>query len=499
MRQITDIQYSLGETPIAEITFNLATRDDIPQILRGLQHIYVTPKLRDIVFTLLFSLIPQGIDTNNGRPGMNLWNAFVLAILRHNLNIDYDRVTELANEHATLRKMLGHGFIDQDKKYCRQTVQDNLKLFTVEVLDKINQAVVEAGHAVLCKTNTPLNGRCDSFVVETDIHYPTDISLLLDAMRKVMEACGRAYKQFGISVLQQYKQHYECLRNLYKQALKQKSSRAQDKSRIALKEEKIKLAHQAFIDRAEYFLKYADEVVVALTERPGSVLLGGEIKDFSAHARRQIDQIRRRVILGEVIPHEEKVFSLFEPYTQWISKGKAGVPVELGLKVCIIEDQLGFVLHHQVMTQVENNAVITDDKVAVSMVRETHERFPNLRLCSFDKGFWSPVNRTQLSEVLEKVVLPKKGRLSERDRIRETDDEFIRARKQHSAVESAINALEVHGLDRCLDHGLEGFKRYVAVVIVGRNIQKLGATLIQKEKDCKTKKRQLRQSERQAA
>ncbi len=66
-----------------------------------------------------------------------------------------------------------------------------------------------------------------------------------------------------------------------------------------------------------------------------------------AHATRQIDQIRRRVILGEVIAHEEKVFSIFEPHTEWISKGKAGVPVELGLKVCILEDQHQFILHHQ--------------------------------------------------------------------------------------------------------------------------------------------------------
>ena len=79
------------------------------------------------------------------------------------------------------------------------------------------------------------------------------------------------------------------------------------------------------------------------------------------HAIRQIDQTKRRVILGEVIPHAEKVFSIFEPHTEWISKGKAGVPVELGVKVCILEDQYQFILHHQVMQQ------RTDDQVTVSM------------------------------------------------------------------------------------------------------------------------------------
>ena len=74
-----------------------------------------------------------------------------------------------------------------------------------------------------------------------------------------------------------------------------------------------------------------------------------ELEVYIAHAERQIDQIRRRVIYGETIPHEEKVFSIFEPHTEWIGKGKAGVPVELGLRVCVLEDQHRFILHHQVM------------------------------------------------------------------------------------------------------------------------------------------------------
>ena len=74
-----------------------------------------------------------------------------------------------------------------------------------------------------------------------------------------------------------------------------------------------------------------------------------EIEGYIAHAKRQIDQIDRRLLKGETIPHGEKVFSIFEPHTRWISKGKAGCPVELGVPVCILEDRHGFVLHHEVM------------------------------------------------------------------------------------------------------------------------------------------------------
>ncbi len=79
-----------------------------------------------------------------------------------------------------------------------------------------------------------------------------------------------------------------------------------------------------------------------------------------------------------------------------------------------------------------------------------------------------------LGRVLDGVILPKKGKLSEKDKEREHSEEFVDARRKHSAVESAINALENHGLDRCRDHGIHGFKRYVSLAILARNIQIIG-------------------------
>ena len=86
-----------------------------------------------------------------------------------------------------------------------------------------------------------------------------------------------------------------------------------------------------------------------------------------------------------------------------------------------------------------------------------------------------------LKEILEHIVLPKKGKLSGLDKEEEHSEEFLKARRKHSAVESSINALENHGLDRCRDHGIEGFKRYVALAVLARNIQILGHMIQQKE------------------
>jgi hypothetical protein len=235
-------------------------------------------------------------------------------------------------------------------------------------------------------------------------------------------------------------------------------------------------AHCEYIELAQSYVDRVRQTLLAID--PSGIMMYLRIKqveEYIHHAERQIAQIRRRVIKGETIAHSEKVFSLFEPHTEWISKGKAGVPVELGLKVCIVKDQFQFTLHHRVM---QNE---TDDQVAVAFIEEVQRRFPEFRECSFDKGFHSPRNQTQLAAMLDMTVLPRKGKLSAINREIEDSKEFKAARRRHSAVESAINALENHGLDRCPDHGIEGFKRYVALAIVARNIQIIGHMLQQKE------------------
>lgn len=482
MRDILNPQLQLGEIDIGTIQFDPHSRDDIPQILRGLQYIYTTPEIRDEVFNHLEQIIPEETDVGNGRPGMVLWDILVLGTLRVNLNCDYDRVMELANEHRTLREMLGHGLVDEDDQYRLQTIKDNVRLLTKEVLDEINQIVVRGGHDLLGKADEPLAGRCDSFVVETDVHFPTDTSLLTDAMRKIIGLCAQAGEAFGVLGWRQSQYNFQCLKNLYRKAVKLKRSTSKDEAKVEARDAQIKQAHQAFMDHSKYYLERAKETLKELSPMNTAGALVEEIECYITHAKRQIDQIRRRVIKGEKIPHEEKVFSVFEEHTEWISKGKAGVPVELGLRVCVLEDTMGFILHHQVMEKQ------TDDKVAVSIVEETQARFARLRLCSFDKGFYTPQNREALQERLEKVVLPKKGKWSKKDREIETEEEFVAARKRHSSVESAINALEVHGLDRCPDHGIEGFKRYIALTIVARNIQKLGAILQQRAREAVQRK-----------
>jgi len=259
--------------------------------------------------------------------------------------------------------------------------------------------------------------------------------------------------------------------------MKHSSSKNKEK-----REERCQLiikAHLLYLESALAIVDKAKETLISLSLTDIDIITKLKIdviKGYITHAERQIDQLRRRVIDGETIPHHEKVFSIFEEHTKWIVKGKAGVPLESSMNVCVVKDQFGFILHYRV---IENES--DDVKNAVPIIRETIERFENFNSCTFDKGFHSPDNQKKPAEILGKVFLLRKGKLSAINREIENSEEFREARRKHSAVESSINALENHGLDQCPDHGLAGFKRYVGQAVLARNIQILGHAIQQKK------------------
>ena len=161
MRTVIQPQMQFGQVDIGTIVFNPKSRDDIPQLLRGLQYIYTNVALRERVFTILQEVMPKRVyaegkaSPKTGRPGMEQWKILVLGVLRLGLNADYDRIQELANEHKTIRQMLCHSeWLEEEKRYELQTIKDNIGLFTPDILDRINQEVVSAGHQLLKKTIT---------------------------------------------------------------------------------------------------------------------------------------------------------------------------------------------------------------------------------------------------------------------------------------------------------------------------------------------------------
>ncbi len=477
MRKSIKVQLEIGDIAIEDIVIDPKCRDEIPQILFGLQALYKDREVREKIFQILEKLNPEGINTDFGRPGMHLWTIFVLATFKLINNIDYDKLQNLSNNHRDLRLMLGISEYNH-KRYSQQTLKDNIKLFTPEIIDELNAVIVKKAHKVMgVPADEEINARCDSVHVPTNVHFPTDINLLLDAIRKVVVLTMKISADLNLKGWREGKSIVKKAKRACRKIQKIKHSTSKNKKKKQEKEEAIIAVYERYLNLATVIIEKAEASLEDLINISDTKLLKNinEIKEFIFDAKRQIEQINRRVLKGETIPHNEKVFSLFEKHTEWLCKGKAGVPQVLGLNVCIITDQYGFILGNRVMQKE------TDSDVAVPVVKAAQWHFPNISSCSFDKGYHSQLNQIILQQFLECVYLPKKGKLSEDRKNIEYSSEFFDARKAHSKVEGSIGCLVNHGLDICRDHGIDGFKRYIAIAMVARNIQHLGSIIQQKE------------------
>ncbi len=202
--------------------------------------------------------------------------------------------------------------------------------------------------------------------------------------------------------------------------------------------------------------------------------------------KKHIDLVDRRILQGEQIPHSEKIFSIFEPETEWLKKGKVHPNVELGHNVLIASDQFHFILYHKVAVKEQ------DKDLVIPLGNELQKHFKEkykLYSVSFDKGFWLKLNKEAMEKIFEVVVMPKKGKPTIAEKESYKTDNYKKYRRKHSAVESNINELEQGGLDKVADKGLGGFKKYVAWGVLAYNLKRLGSLCVEQQRE-KAKKLQ---------
>ena len=157
MRQRYEIQQSLGTIPIAEVELSHKSRHELPAILRALQHIFCKPELRESILELLDREIQQG-KAATGRPGMSLWEILVMGVVRLGMDLNYDSLEDLVNNHKSFRGILGveqESVFARGKQYHIQTLKDNVGLLSEDLLKKVNVIGVEAGHNLVKKKGKP--------------------------------------------------------------------------------------------------------------------------------------------------------------------------------------------------------------------------------------------------------------------------------------------------------------------------------------------------------
>jgi hypothetical protein len=415
---------------------------------------------------------------------MDLWTIFVLAGARLCLNTDYDRLHYLAQNDSLLRQMLGvHDGIVRGREFELQTIKDNVQLLDDETLRKINQIIVSAGHKLVQKKKPEaLRIKIDSFVVEANVHFPTDYNLLWDSARKCIDVLEYLMES-DIAFCSGWRKIKDWRKKLKSSMLKLSRATA-DKSKN--RAERLKNCTTEYLSIARLL---SSKLANVSELDPDDFVQKAMITHLTYYRQmldKHIDLVDRRLLKNETIPHEEKIFSIFEPWVEWISKGKRHKPVELGKLTCVATDQWHFIVDWWVADHEQ------DSKMLLPVIDRIREHFKNVSQCSTDKGFFSKID-VQIIEIFDiKAIIPKKGRRNQSDIEKESEPAFIKARHAHNAIESNINELEHRGLGRCPDKGIKGMHRYVGLAVIAYNLRRIGKILLEQDRNKDTATKQLK-------
>lgn len=478
MRQHFTVQPEFGLVPIEQIVLPLKSRDELPPILAGLQWIWTQPALKAEIFALLEAKILAGKKAT-GRTGLDLWQILVLGVVRLGLDANYDRLEDFANHHTLIRQFLGvpaAPFGTDDRCFGHQTLRDNVALLDEDTLREINACVAAAGRVVFKKNDrasvAPLELKVDTYVLETDVHFPTDLNLLWDAGRKCVDWIEKLHAQPGLT-LPAWRKAKDWRRRL--KSLQRSTSKIVHGGggTAAAKATRTHAAVREYLAVGHELAAKVSASLLALCDQPVTLPHWESLQYFHAMLVKHLDLVDRRLLRHETIPATEKVYSLFEPHTEWIQKGKARPNVELGHRFLVATDQHELVQDYAVLlgeAEVDQSIPLAD--------RLLHRYGPgSLASLSFDKGFTRADDRELLRLYVPTVVMPKRGKKNAAETAEEHGKQFVALRHQHSAVESDINSLEHHGLNRCLDVGYDAYQRYAGYGILAYNLHVIGREL----------------------
>jgi hypothetical protein len=481
MREAFPSQPTLDVVPIAEVPLNLRCRDEIVPILAALKHLYADVAVRDQILELIGRDVNQESRPSRGRPGLSYWQILVLAAVRLGCNLDYDKLQNLAEEHRSLRRIMGIGSWDDEAKeedFDWRRISENVRKVKPETLEKINDLVVASGHRLEPTAASEVRG--DSFVTETNIHHPTDAGVLADGLRKVLQLGFALALLLGIKGWRQRNHLQKRLRQLVRsinQACKSKRAGASERRKQAY-QPLFRLARRV-LRRAQRLLREAEQGG-ATTAGLDPLVVAAQVQQLRHYvelAEQVADQARRRVVEGEAVPNLEKILSVFEPHTELINRGKVPVPIQFGRTVLTIEDQVGFVIHYTIYPRGGRDA----DQGVAALQRAQDKMGGIIKKASFDRGFHTPANQVAFAAIVPEPCVPKRGARQAERQNAEATPAFRRSRRRHPGVESLIGGLQAgNGLERCRDRSETGLRRYVGLGILGRNLHVLGKLVLVK-------------------
>ena len=406
-----------------------------------------------------------------GRPATTAEVVLRMLLLKHIFNCSYERLTREVRANLVYRDFtgIGAGKVPDDKTLGRLGRQ-----LGPAVIQQIHQRVVE-----LAREHKVVQGRkmrVDTTVVETNIHYPTDSSLLGDGVRVLI----RVMRQASAALSGVAGRVRDCTRTVRRrilevsQASRDKTERGKGKLRQAY-ENLLAITARVMRQAGRFSTAVATQIQRARGHRRMRLLKAQhQFAEMIPRVEQVIRQTRQRILENNTHA-QSKLVSVFEPTTEVIRKGKAGKPNEFGKLAKIQEAENQIVTHYEVYDHRPSDSHLLTPSIAKH--QQQFGRAPDL--VAADAGFFSAVNEAVAEPMgVRRVAIPNRSTKSEARKQRQKSRWFRKAMKWRTGCEGRISVLKRrHGLSRCRYKGSAGMQRWVGFGVIADNIINIGRHL----------------------
>jgi transposase, IS5 family len=406
----------------------------------------------------------------NGRRGLTAPQVLRSLVLMRVKNWDYRELRERIADGVTLRQFTDF-YCDPVPKH--DAFNRGFNRLTPQTLKAINDLVVQAAVGLGLEDGARL--RVDTTVVETDIHHPTDNTLLWDVVRVVTRLVGRLAKTLKMRRIKGFRDRRRSARRRMYEIQRMTTRQRQERQTTI---------YRALIGIAEEVVASAKTALEKTATMRGKDLFAAmaidAIRDEIAHycglGERVIDQARRRVLEGEQVPNAEKTYSIFEPHTDLIKRGKVRTPVEFGHKVFLAESAKGLITQYEVLKG--NPADEVHVAPSLKRHRRAFRRAPELY--GADRGFFSEQNVAACVQgAVKTVCIPQRGGSKTPQRqAYERSAAFKQGQRFRAGIEGRISVLmRGRGMKRCRAEGAERFALFVGAAVLANNLMIVAALL----------------------
>ena len=409
-----------------------------------------------------------------GRKGLNSNQVLRSLILMRIKNWDYRELQERIRDGYTLRKFTGF--------YSRRVPKHNafnqaFNRLTAATVEKINEAIIQAAVEDGLEDGSKL--RADTTVVECDIHWPTDATLLWDTVRVLTRLIEQLRKIVPAGLPRFSNRNRSARRRM--QTLQRMSSAQRQHQQVPVYRELLKITQEVISNSRRSAIATEKLSKKNATDPVMIAALRQELHHYCDLGDRVVDQAERRVLKGEQVLVWEKIYSIFEPHTDLIKRGKVNKPVEFGHKVFLAESASGLITQYRVL---DGNP--SDEDHVESCVKTHKKTFGSVPdIFAADRGFDSTTNQKFCRKArIECASIPQRGgtKTAER-RTLEKRPEFKKAQRFRAGIEGRISVLfRGRGMKRCLSCGKQRFDLFVGVTILANNLLKIAQMLDRKHK-----------------